>query len=152
LRIQLRVSMLSLAAVCILGAGISSAVEPERFVDTQKLPSGQTVVVAEGDFEARSIGSFSIRLYDAAPAGDATTFFRNGDVRVRDGTIQKVVLADVQGDDRPEIIVIVRSVGTGSYLSVHAYSYDDSGLAYRASLESLAPDADPVASLRNHLR
>ena len=105
-------------------------------------------MVAEGDYEARSIGSFSVRVYDAAPPADETTFFKAGLVHARDGAIEKVVLADVAGDGQPEIIVIVRSAGTGGYLSAHAFVIDKQGLRLGASVEGLPPDADPIAAIR----
>ena len=46
------------------------------FVEKLALPSGQTAVVAEGDFEARSIGSYSVRIYSrqsAQPDDDTTS-------------------------------------------------------------------------------
>ena len=124
------------------------ASEAERFITKVKLPSGQTVVVAEGDFEARSLGSFSVRLYDAAPPEDETTFFRAGQIRGRDGTIEKVVVANVAGDRRPEIVVIVRSAGTGGYLSAHAFAINKQQLIFRSVVEGLPPDADLIAALR----
>jgi Periplasmic lysozyme inhibitor of I-type lysozyme len=124
------------------------AAESDRFITKVKLPSGQTAVVAEGDFEARSIGSFSVRLYDAAPPEDETTFFTAGLIRARDGTVEKVVLADVDGDQRPEIIVNVRSAGSGGYLSSHAFTFDKKRLIFYGAVEGLPPQADPVAALR----
>jgi len=125
--------------------------EPDRFITKVKLPSEQTAVVAEGDFEARSIGSFSVRLYDAAPPGDETTFFTAGLIRARDGTVEKVVLADVDGDQRPEIIVNVRSAGSGGYLSSHAFAFDKKRLIFRAAVQGLPPHADTVAALRKSI-
>lgn len=116
-----------------------------------KLPSGQTAVVAEGDFEARSTGSFSLRLYDAASRGDETTFFSAGLVHDRDGTIEKVALADIDADQQPEIIVTVRSAGTGGYLSAHAFAYDEKAIVFRAGVEGLPPDADTIAALRESI-
>ena len=47
-----------------------------------------------------------------------------------------------------EIIVVVRSVGTGSYLSAHAFSIDeDQTLILLASVEGLQSTADPLAAL-----
>lgn len=131
----------------LLAAGTLYASEPDRFITKLKLPSGETVVVAEGDFEVRSIGSFSVRLYDAAAPADETTFFRSGLIRHREGVIEKVVLADVAGDRRPEIVVMVRSVGTGGYLSAHAFGVDRQRLFLCAVVENLPPDADPLAAL-----
>jgi hypothetical protein len=64
---------LILCSICLAQVAASDA----RFVQKLALPGNQTVVIAEGDFESRSIGSYSIRLYstrDALP-GDDTTFF-----------------------------------------------------------------------------
>jgi len=139
---------IALAAALFL-TGILPGMAAGGFVTKIKLPSGQTVVVAEGEFEARSIGSFSIRLYQAASAGNQTTFFTSGLIRNRDGTIEKVVLGDINDDGQTEIIVIVRSVGTGGYLSAHAFSVDmNQQLIPGSTVEGLQAEADPVAVLR----
>jgi len=41
---------------------ILPAMASDRFIKKLKLPSGLTAVISEGKFEARSIGSFSVRL------------------------------------------------------------------------------------------
>ena len=121
-----------------------------RFVQKIKLPGGQTVVVSEGELEARSIGSFSIRLYQAAPPADETTFFISGLVSERDGVVEKLVLADIKGDADPEILVVVRSVGSGSYLAAYAFGVvQQKTLVPVASVTGLAATADPVAALKN---
>lgn len=135
-------------AMVLLFIASVSANAQDRFVKKLKLPTGETIVVAEGDFEARSIGSFSVRLYEAAKTPDETTFFTSGLVRPRDGVVEKIVLADVDGDQKQEIIVIVRSVGTGGYLSAHAFATAGGKLIFRAVAEGLAANADPVAALR----
>ena len=135
-------------AMVLLLAAPAHATAQERFVAKLTHPTGKTVVVAEGDFEARSIGSFSVRLYEAAAAPDETTFFTSGLVRARDGFIEKVMLADVDGDKQQEIVVIARSVGTGNYLSAQAFAVVKNKLIFRAAVEGLAADADPVAALR----
>jgi hypothetical protein len=135
------------AMVLLLAASVHAAAQ-DRFVSKLTLPTGKTVVVAEGDFEARSIGSFSVRLYKAAAAPDETTFFTSGLVRARDGVIEKVILADVDGDQEHEIVVIARSVGTGNYLSAQAFAVAKDKLTFRAAVAGLAADADPVAALR----
>ena len=135
-------------AIVLLVAASTHATAQDRFVAKLALASGETAVVAEGDFEARSVGSFSVRLYEGAAAPDETTFFTSGLIHSRDGVVEKVVLADVDGDQQQEIVVIVRSVGTGGYLSAHAFAAADGKLTFRATVESLAADADPVAALR----
>ncbi len=139
-------------AIALLASGTLNAADSGRFITKVELPAGQTAVVAEGDFEARSIGSFSVRLYDAASPGDETTFFRAGIIRPRDGTVEKVMLADVDGDRQPEIIVVVRSAGTGAYLSAQAFAFDKKRLILRAAVEGIPPDAEPMATLRNSTR
>ena len=89
-----------------------------------------------------------MRLYEAASAPDETTFFVAGLVRPRDGTLESVVLADIDGDQQPEVIVTARSVGTGGYLSAQAFSTGQELLLLRATVAGLASDADPVAALR----
>lgn len=142
----------SIAAMVLLLLAPVHAGAQDRFVSRITLPTGKTVVVAEGDFEARSTGSFSVRLYGAAAAPDETTFFASGLVRARDGVIEKIILADIDGDHRQEIVVIVRSVGTGNYLSAHAFAVASDRLVFRAAADGLAADADPVAALRKSRR
>jgi hypothetical protein len=137
--------------VAVIVPALLQAGEPDYFMTKVKLPSGQTVVIAEGELEARSIGSFSVRLYDAAPPEDETTFFAAGLIRGRDGTIEQVILADVDDDGQPEIIIKVRSVGTGSYVSAHAFAVDKEALTFLACAEGLPSDTDPVAALRESI-
>lgn len=128
---------------------VSPAMALGRFITKFELPSGQTAVISEGEFEARSIGSFSVRLYQAAPAGDETTFFTSGLISARDGVIEKVVLGDINGDREPEIIVVVRSAGTGGYLSAHAFMIDNNQKLILISIVSgLQADADPISALK----
>ena len=138
----------SIIAVVFLLTASAHAAAQDRFISKLTLPSGKTVVVAEGDYEARSVGSFSVRLYDAARAPDETTFFMSGLIRARDGVVEKAILADVDGDRQQEVVVVVRSVGTGSYLSAHAFSVAKDKLNFRAAVDGLAANADPVAALR----
>jgi hypothetical protein len=51
-------------------------------------------------------------------------------------------------DQQPEIIVISRSVGTGGYISVYAFTFAKDRLLFRAAVEGLASDADPAEALR----
>jgi hypothetical protein len=121
---------------------------PERFVTKIKLPTGQTAVVAEGDMEARSIGSFSVRLFAQAEVPDETTFFTSGLVRPRDGAIEKIALADVDGGGAPEIVVITRSAGTGGYVSAQAFAVAGDQVSFRAEVKDLPANADAVDALR----
>ncbi len=140
-------AILATVVILLLSVPLHAAAEG-RFITKLKLPTGQTVVVAEGDYEARSTGSFSARLYEAASAPDETTFFTSGLIRPREGVIEKVVITDVDDDPQPEIVIIARSVGTGGYLSAQALAFTKDRLFLRAAADGLPPDADPVAALR----
>ena len=118
-----------------------------RFVQKLALASGQTAVVAEGDFEARSIGSYSVRIYSrqSAQANDDTTFFSAGIIRARDGTIDKVFLADLGNGGPPSLVVAIRSAGSGGYLSADAFTIGKNTVVLRASVAGLAANADPLS-------
>ena len=143
---------LFMPVVLMFLAAAAHAVEQDRFLAKLVLPTGQTIVVAEGDFEARSIGSFSVRLYDAAPIPDETTFFTSGLVRPRDGTVEKASAADIDGDGDLEVVIVIRSAGSGGYQSVQAVAVAKDQLVFMAALENLAADADPVVALRRSLK
>jgi hypothetical protein len=51
---------ISVVALCVLLTTAVHAGAQDRFVVKLELPMGETVVVAEGEFEARSVGSFSV--------------------------------------------------------------------------------------------
>jgi hypothetical protein len=115
----------------------------DRFVQKVALPDGQAVVIAEGDLEARSIGTYAVRLYSASD----TTFYQSGLIAKRDGSIDSVGLADLDGKGEQQLVVIVRSAGSGGYLSAQAFSFDDERIEARSHVENLAKDADPIAAL-----
>ena len=144
--------MLRLGVKILLVFGLLLALQleaspQERFLGKYKLANGMTVVVSEGDFEARSIGSYTLRTYQAAQASEDTTFFVTGLVASRGGVIEKVLLADVNYDLLEEVIVCIRSVGTGGYLDIHAYAVGDSVLESLIVLEGIESDADPLTVL-----
>ena len=121
-----------------------------RFVAQLKLDAGHTLVVAEGDGEARSTGSYAVRLYSSqsAQAGDDTTFYVSGLIEPRDGAIECSLLDDLDGDGKPELVVIVRSVGTGQYLSAQAFSCAGDKVKRVRAVADLPKTADPLVSLR----
>ena len=140
--------------ILILTALNGCASTTGRFVQKLALPTGQTAVVAEGDFEARSIGSYSIRIYSrqSTQPDDDTTFFSSGVIRARDGTVEKIFLADLGNDDPPSLVVAIRSAGSGGYLSADAITIGKNAVALRASVSGLAATADPIAALKSSLQ
>jgi hypothetical protein len=88
-----------------------------RFVQLFRFPgTRETLVIAEGGLEPRSIGSYTTRIYKGRSAKFPTDEFITGVVRPRNGTIDGVGFADVDGDNRADLIVMVRSAGSGGYL------------------------------------
>ena len=128
--------------------GLLHAEAPDRFVAVQKIASGGCVVVAEGDREPRSTGSYTVRLY-RGPEGDPTADFVAGLVRPRDGTIQKVFLTRLGAHQAPSLVVVIVSAGSGSYLSADAFTVGPRRLQLRASVRDLPKGSDPLARLRN---
>ncbi|MDP0563146.1 MAG: PliI family lysozyme inhibitor of I-type lysozyme [Candidatus Endonucleobacter sp. (ex Gigantidas childressi)] len=129
--------------------GCAQTYKSNSFVKKVKLSSGETLVITEGMFEARSIGSFSINLYDEASPGDEITFFSSGLVLPRDGAIEKVDLVDITNDQQQEIIVIVRSAGTGGYLSAYAFSTRNKQIILASQIKDIPADEDPIVALKN---
>ena len=108
----------------------------------------EVLVVAEGDFEPRSIGSYALRVYRSTSKKFSTDEFVVGLIRPRNGTVEAVRFDDVDGDDRPEIVVIIRSVGSGGYLSADAFRYGSGSLEFIGSISGLDKAADPIGVFR----
>lgn len=115
-----------------------------RVVFRVTLPDGRLVLVAEGDQEPRSVGSYTVRLYGGGPAATATDRFIAGLVHPRDGGVERVVIEDLDRDGRADLVVVMRAAGSGGYLSADAYSFASNRMARRASIGSVPPDADIV--------
>jgi len=145
MRKGMRISIIVLIALCWAGTVCASE---ERYVKQQALPDGRVAVVAEGDLEPRSIGSYAIRFYGAQNPDFPFDDFQGGIIRKRDGVVEDVVLADVDGDATPELIVVVRSVGTGGYLSADAFNCAGRIPILTASVKELDKNANAVEKLR----
>jgi len=136
---------MSLFLIVCLAYGNEQA-QSGRYANQHKLSTGLTVVVAEGDFEPRSIGSYSVRIYGANP-DFPTDDFVCGTIRPRDGIVEKVIIQDINGNGTEEIIVIIRSVGTGGYLSADVFQYQPKQLMLLESVTDLTKKADPIHEL-----
>ena len=137
----------------LLGASAAlGADRGARVVKQAVIPGGSTiVVVAEGDFEPRSVGSYSVRAYAAANPRFPFDAFIAGAVRPRDGTVELVGFSDLDRDGSPEIIVIIRSAGTGAYLSADALQLRGTALMLLEAVSNLPKDADPIRALEAKL-
>ncbi len=129
----------------------ASVLADDRFVRKLPVAGGRALVIAEGDDEARSLGSYSVRLY-AAKGGDAPIFYVDGALLARDGTIENAQLVDLDGNGRDELVVVLRTVGTGGYLSAQAFSITNDHVEVRAKVTDLPKDADPIAALAKQQR
>jgi Periplasmic lysozyme inhibitor of I-type lysozyme len=145
----------ALLVLLVLLVGVSTALgadERSRAVKEAALPGASTiVVVAEGEFEPRSVGSYSLRVYGGTNPRFAHDDFIAGMVRPRDGTVEEVRFADLDGDGVPEIVVVMRSAGTGGYLSADGFRLHGKVLALITSVAGLASNADPIQALKARL-
>lgn len=120
-------------------------------MDTLQLAIGLALLtVAHGPGEPRSVGSYALRLY--APPHDPgfpLDDFADGTVRPRDGAVESLLAADVDGDGRADAVVVVRSAGSGGYLSADAFAIAGGRLEIIRSVEGLDGGADPVSALRD---
>jgi hypothetical protein len=139
---------LTLLLMALTISGAAAAADDARSVKTAVFPQTQGMVVAaEGDFEPRSSGSYSLRLYDKADPAFPYDRFIAGIVRPRDGSVEQISFADLDGDGKPEIVVTLRSAGSGSYLSADAFRFRARSLTPIASVSGLNKNADAVDAL-----
>ena len=110
------------------------------------------MVVTEGEFEPRSVGSYAIRLYTGRSAAFPLDEFVAGMIRTRIGTIEAVRFESIDGDDQAEIVVVVRSAGSGGYLAADAFRYGAGVLEPAASVAGLDRAANPIEALIEKLR
>lgn len=133
-----------------MAKAVLAAENPDgAFVDDVTLPDGKVLVVAEARLEPRSIGSYSVRLYSGSDPEYPYDDFVAGVVVPRNGTIERIGLADIDGDGGAELVVVTRSVGSGSYGSARAFSLTDDNISELAEVEGVAPGRDPVDQLKD---
>lgn len=118
-----------------------------RYLESVPLGDGRVVVVAEGDLEPRSVGSYSIRVYGGANADHPYDDFIAGRVLPRNGTLAEVAVADIDAAPPAEVVIVSRSAGSGGYLTVHALDASGTSIRLVAECEGLPPDADVLAAL-----
>ena len=113
------------------------------------IPQSKFVVtVTEGPGEPNSIGSYAVRLYKSHNPDWPFDNFIDGMVRHRDGGVEALQVDDIDEDEVADLIVVVRSAGSGRYVSADAFSFEDIGLTLIGQVEWLPKNADPVLALR----
>lgn len=109
-------------------------------------------VVAGGAAEPKSLGSYSVRIYQHNVDAGKQDVFITGEILARDGFLKSVELADVDGDLFEELIVVFESAGTGSYLTAHAWRFLKGELSVVAHAENLSPTADVTQALSAQIK
>ena len=124
--------------------------DPNRYLKKVTLPHGNgMVVVSEGDFEPRSLGSYSVRLYGAENLEFPFDDFLSGCIRPRpNGGIEKLLVRDIDGDGYKDVVVIIHSVGNGGFLSAEAFGFREKQVKLIALVEDLEWNADVTKALR----
>ena len=95
---------ISVLCTCILLFGlltihvVQSAEQEDRYLQHFTLPTGEVVVVAEGEFEPRSIGSYSLRLYSGVMPEFPFDDFLDGVISRRDGTVESYRVLKSDGE------------------------------------------------------
>ncbi len=124
-----------------------------RFAQKFQIPgSAEIIVVAEGDLEPRSIGSYALRVYGGKSKKFPTDDFITGVIRSRNGRVDDVKFEDVDDDGKRDIIVIIRSAGSGGYISADAFHYEKGELELIGSVSDLDKNTDPIQGLRGKLK
>jgi hypothetical protein len=116
------------------------------------LASELMAVVSEDAREPRSIGSYTVKIYAVTKPRLAFDRFIAGLVRSRDGIIETASTVDINLDGDKELVVVIRSAGSGGYLSADAFDISRSGLRLMASVSELPASANPVSKLTEKIR
>ncbi len=143
--------LLSILALPIVALSAEQQ-DSDRFIRQLTLPDGQIIMVAEGDQEPRSAGSYSIRLYLGTEPKFPTDDFLHGLIRERDGSIEDVKLDDSTNKNNPAIIVIIKSAGSGGYLSADQFhlSNNNRQLQLTNTVNGLENNVDPIKALQSN--
>ena len=123
----------------------------DAFSATIQLNDSTYLVVEQSSDEPRSIGSYSIRLYDLTNPDFPTDNFVYGIVRARDGTVQSIEKADINKDGEEDLVVLIRSAGSGGYLQAEAFRIGEGKLELIASVLDLDPKAKYLEELESFI-
>jgi hypothetical protein len=145
--------MLKPACLLFALAPLFTHAAEHRFVQQLPLPDNRsTIQVAEGDNEPRSTGSYSIRLYGGSNPDFPLDDFVTGQIYPRDGTVERLLNTDANGDGIGEVVVVMRSAGSGGYLSVDLFSWQNRQLKRILSLSDLPPKTDVLREVKRVIR
>ncbi|WP_434777630.1 PliI family lysozyme inhibitor of I-type lysozyme [Neisseria sp. Ec49-e6-T10] len=94
------------------------------------LPDSRVAVVASGDLEGASVGSYSLAIYTNSDLIDfvvGAIFPRDGSIFMDNGE-PRVEFADMNGDGKEEIVITKLTAGSGAYLEVDILSIEDKSI------------------------
>jgi hypothetical protein len=138
------------AGIALSAAAIGA--DNNRIVKTGVFPQTKgMVVVAEGDFEPRGIGSYSLRVYAKNDPAYPYDEFITGTIRPRNGTIESLTFADLDHDGTQEIIITTRYIGSGNYVTVDAFRLRKKNLQFITSIAGMDAKLDAVQALKKKL-
>ncbi|MCR5220327.1 MAG: PliI family lysozyme inhibitor of I-type lysozyme [bacterium] len=144
----MRRTMLMLGAVMM--AGVAMAEGP---VELQKtLPDGRIAMAREGSMGTDGTARYSLRIYGAPEKPEQTpTNCLGGLERPQEGRIERMELIDLNGDEQPEIVVLMRAPDS-SMFAAEAFRCDDQRLDMVASVKGIPQgNADVIETLRAKL-
>jgi hypothetical protein len=112
------------------------------------VPFDQTLTLQGIGFHVRSANSGSINELTITPSGLAI----KNDVIVRsiDGQITRAEVADLDADGSPEVYIVVRSAGSGSYGTLVAYSANKRKSLSEIHLPPVSDDAKAARGYMGH--
>ena len=98
--------------------------------------SARSNLIEEGIDEARSTGTLTLSV-TLPPGEDETTDVVISVEAARDGSIEKVLFLDPDGDHISNVFVCIRSAGSGSYLQMFQYALSIDGVSSEGSWSNL---------------
>jgi hypothetical protein len=121
-----------------------------HFSKAYHLKNDVCLIVEDGRLEDPGQGSYTIKLnkwmdHSSWPAGS----FYSGIVRPRDGTVENVLFVDLDG--KKDVVVTIRSIGTGGYLDADAFAVDGKKLVLLGKVTNLKPDQNVVEALTREI-
>ncbi len=110
---------------CLLAAGVRGE---ETEAQVPLIASNITVLVEQGHGEVDTAGSYTLRIYRRNPGTLDPLEFVAGELRARDGVIERSWLRDLDGDGTWEILIWIVSAREGRYGTLESYRLDGNRL------------------------
>ena len=135
------------------GEADGNSADTKHYVQTVVLPQGEMVVVADGEFEPENQGSYSVRLYAPETAQNRFAKLLDGIICQREnGGIEDVLVEDLAGDGKDEIVVLFRNTAKNDVLAAEAFRVVHHKIQRVVSVANQAANADVVTLLAFKLK